>query len=342
LETIPVVILNWNGLNDTIACVDSVLAQSYPKLKVLVVDNASDNSEFEALTQRYGDIVKVELLQNTENIGFGPAHNRVFQQLIDQGFEKVALLNNDAVADNNWLSEALQAMQQQHADIVASKMLQFSKRNLLDSAGLKMLNTGEILPRGHGKASSGYTWREHVTGFCAGACLIKLSVIDEIGGFDPFFDTGYEDAELSLRAFVDGKTIVYEPQSMVYHKMGQSLEKVKTYKRTLKIMRDINYTALVNLPLAVLFIHLPFYLLRNLFILLVLLLTLRFQYFLYFFHSLALTIFIDSKYILKSRRGVQRKISMRKMLKAQQFFIKHDTDRFYRYIVKRTPHKFEQ
>lgn len=342
METIAVVILNWNGLNDTIACVDSVLAQSHPATKVFVVDNASDNNEFEALTLRYGGLAQVELLQNDENIGFGPAHNRVFKQLIELGFKKVALLNNDAVADTTWLSDALQAMQQQQADIVACKMLQFSNRKLMDSAGLKMLNTGEILPRGHGKASTMHPRREELMGFCAGACLIKLSVIDEIGGFDPFFDTGYEDAELSLRAFVGGKRIVYEPQSVVYHKMGQSLVKVKTYKRTLKIMRDINYTTLVNLPLVVLLVHMPFYLLRNLFILLVFMFAFRFQYFLYFFHSLALTIFIDSKYILKSRRRVQRKISVLKMLKAQQFFIKHDAGRFYRYIIKRNPHKFEQ
>ncbi|MBN1768114.1 MAG: glycosyltransferase family 2 protein [Prolixibacteraceae bacterium] len=342
MKTIPVVILNWNGLNDTIACVDSVLNQSYQHLKVYVVDNASGNNEFEALTQRYAGLAQVELLRNTENMGFGPAHNRVFKQLIEQGFGNVALLNNDAVADTNWLSAALEAMKQQYADIVACKMLQFSDRNLLDSAGLTMLNTGEILPRGHGKASNIHPHREEVMGFCAGACLIKLSVIDEIGGFDPFFDTGYEDAELSLRAFVNGKTIIYEPQSVVYHKMGQSLVKVKTYKRTLKIMRDINYTALVNLPLTVLLINMPFYLLRNLFILLIFLFTLRVRYILYFFHSLALTIFIDLKYILKSRRKVQHKISVLKMLKAQQFFIKYDAARFYRYILKRTPHKFEQ
>lgn len=342
MESIAVVILNWNGLTDTIACVDSVLAQSYPATKVFVVDNASDNNEFEALTLRYGGFAQVELLQNDENIGFGPAHNRVFKQLIELGFKKVALLNNDAVADTTWLSEALQAMQQQQADIVACKMLQFSNRKLMDSAGLKMLNTGEILPRGHGKASSGYNNPENVTGFCAGACLINLWLIDELGGFDPFFDTGYEDAELSLRAFVGGKKIVYEPQSVVYHKMGQSLIKVKTYRRTLKIMRDVQYTALKNLPILVLAASFPFVFIRNVLVLIIFALSFRFRYIKIFFHALWYTFFVDFPHVRKHRRVLSVKIRFFDIIRAQEFFLKHDIYRFYQYILKNTPHKFEQ
>jgi GT2 family glycosyltransferase len=212
----------------------------------------------------------------------------------------------------------------------------------MDSAGLKMLNTGEILPRGHGKASSGYNNPENVTGFCAGACLINLWLIDELGGFDPFFDTGYEDAELSLRAFVGGKKIVYEPQSVVYHKMGQSLIKVKTYRRTLKIMRDVQYTALKNLPILVLAASFPFVFIRNVLVLIIFALSFRFRYIKIFFHALWYTFFVDFPHVRKHRRVLSVKIRFFDIIRAQEFFLKHDIYRFYQYILKNTPHKFEQ
>jgi GT2 family glycosyltransferase len=342
LNKIPVIILNWNGLADTIKCTESVLEQSYPEYMVFLIDNGSPNNEFDALAQRFGGVSNVELIKNTHNIGFGNAHNLLFQQLINAGFSHVALINNDAIAQANWLNEAVNALIAEDSDIVACKMLQHNNRSLIDSAGLKMLNTGEIIPRGQGKQSISFSKREQVLGFCGGACLIKLSLINEIGGFDTYFDTGYEDAELSLRALVNGKKIIFEPNSVVDHKMGQSLAKVKSYARTLKIMRDINYTALTNLPLSVLIINFPFYVLKCLMMLLVFIISFRFRYLIFFFHSLVLTIFVDFKLILKNRRLKKRKIGCIKMLFSQQFFLIHDYQRFSNYILKRQAHKFEQ
>lgn len=342
LIKIPVIILNWNGLGDTIKCTESVLKQSYTNYVIFLIDNGSSNNEFDALAQRFGGYSNIELIKNIHNIGFGNAHNQVFQQLINVGFHYVALINNDAIAHPDWLKGAVDALMAEDTDIVACKMLQHNNSSLIDSAGLKMLNTGEIIPRGHGEKSINFSKREQVMGFCGGACFIKLAVINEIGGFDAFFDTGYEDAELSLRALVNGKKIVFTPNSVVEHKMGQSLSKVKSYDRTLKIMRDINYTALTNLPILVLVVNFPFYVLQRLVMVLVFILSFRFRYLVFFFHSLALTVFVDYKVIIKNRRLKKRKIGCIKMLFSQQFFLKHDYQRFSKYILKRQAHKFEQ
>jgi GT2 family glycosyltransferase len=342
LETVAVIILNWNGLADTIECVESVLEQSYTEYKIFLIDNGSDNSEFDALVQKFGHNAQIELIKNQNNLGFGPAHNNLFRHLIEAGYNNAALINNDAVAHSAWIEEALSAMQQNSADVIACKMLQYNNRQLIDSAGLKMLNTGEILPRGHSRHEKHYSKAKTVSSFCAGGCLLKLSIIERVGGFDTYFDTGYEDAELGLRVFVSGLKIVYAPQSILYHKMGQSLAKVKSYERTLKIMRDVNYTVLKNMPLSVLQINFPFYLLRSVFILLLFIISLRPKFVLVFFHSLFYTLFRDFQSIIKQRRLVLRKITFFEILKGQQFFIIYDFTRFVKYIIKWKPHKFEQ
>ncbi|HKM92313.1 MAG TPA: glycosyltransferase family 2 protein [Prolixibacteraceae bacterium] len=342
MNTIAVVILNWNGLADTIECVESVLKQSFTNYKIFLVDNASSSYEFDALSQRFGQYSNFEMMRNSTNIGFGIAHNLVFEKLITHGYKTVALINNDAVAQNDWLEKSLQVLEAENADIVACKMVQYYRRDLLDSAGLKMLNTGEILPRGHGYSAERFRRVDHVVSFCAGACLMQLSVIEKIGGFDPFFDTGYEDAELGLRATVSGHKIVYAPEAVVYHKMGQSLVKIKSHKRTLKIMRDVNYSALKNLPLANLVFNFPFYFVRNLFVVVLFGLSCRWRYISYFFNALFCTLQVDFKIILKNRELVNKKIGFFAMLNKQEFFVRHDFARFINFIVKRKPHKFEQ
>lgn len=342
MNTIAIVILNWNGLSDTIECVESVLDQSFTNYKIFLVDNASLSYEFDALSQRFGHYSNFEMIRNSTNLGFGMAHNLVFEKLIAYGYKTVALINNDAVAQNDWLEKSLQLLNTENADIVACKMIQYYQRDLLDSAGLKMLNTGEILPRGHGYSAQLFNRIDNVVSFCAGACLMKLSLIEKIGGFDPFFDTGYEDAELGLRATVSGHKIVFAPEAVVYHKMGKSLIKIKSNDRTLKIMRDVNYSALKNLSLTNLVFNFPFYFFRNLLVVIIFGLSFRWRYISYFFNALFCTLQVDFEIILKSRKLVNNKLGFFAMLNKQEFFIKHDFARFINYIVKRKPHKFEQ
>lgn len=341
METIPVIILNWNGLDDTIACVDSVLGQSYPFVRIFIVDNGSSGPDFDALSQRYGYVRNVELIKNSFNVGFGNAHNQIFERLINLDYNVVALLNNDTVAHSDWINEAYNALISENADAVASNMLQYYNRKLIDSKGLKMLNTGEILPIGHGHLASDDYNQKQVMGFCAGACLLRLSLIKQIGGFDPFFDTGYEDAELSIRAIVNYKRIIFVPGAIVFHKMGQSVKKIKSYKRTLKIIRDINYAALTNLPVMNIVLNFPFVLLRNISIVLLFVVSFRFSYPAMLLRATTLTIFVDLKTILRNRKLKTRSIGFWKLLIFQHFFLKHDLERFWRHIINKEAHKFE-
>ncbi|MBN1926634.1 MAG: glycosyltransferase family 2 protein [Prolixibacteraceae bacterium] len=341
MDKLAVIVLNWNGLADTIECMESLLKQSRQGFRIFLVDNRSGNDEYSELEKLYGSNSNVELIQNTTNLGFGKAHNHVFEMLIQKGFQKVALINNDAVAAPDWLEQACKTINEKEADIVACKMVNYQNRKLLDSAGLYMLNTGEILPRGHNQPEEKFNHREPVISFCAGACLIKLDVIEEIGGFDDFFDTGYEDAELGLRAFIAGKNILYEPNSIVFHKMGQSLSKVTSYRRTRKIMQDVRYSYFKLMPWQAIALNTPFCILRLAFILLLHLLTFRFRYPALFFDAWFQFLTHDVKNITNSSFTIKRKISLMRLLSMQKFFLKTDFQRFITYFVKGIPTKFE-
>jgi GT2 family glycosyltransferase len=90
-----VVILNWNLKDDTIVCVSSVLASSCKRLRVVVVDNGSQDGSALALVDRFGEAI--DLIVNEENLGFAKGINVGIQHALAQGADWVLLLNNDTI-----------------------------------------------------------------------------------------------------------------------------------------------------------------------------------------------------------------------------------------------------
>lgn len=338
---IPVIILNWNGAADTVKCVESVLAQSYSDVHIYLLDNNSAPADCKVIATRYFNHDQVTLVLNNSNLGFGKAHNECLERhIFPKNYEYVAFLNNDAFAEPNWLQNALSHLKEKKADAVACRMLNFFDDSKLDSAGLYMLNTGEILPRGHGDDANSYKEPEEVIGFCAGACLLRTEALKDVGLFDDFFHTGYEDAELSLRFFVKGKRIVYAPNSVVRHKISVSLNKVADKEKAVKIQRDIHYTLYKVLPSGLRWRYLPAYLFRTSLLLGVHLLLFRLTYISVWL--MALKHFYGGDLRIARERKVKRIRTKKEIRKHIVSFWKADLKRFRKYILKGQRNQFEK
>src|SRR6185369_8876479 len=101
---VSVVVVNFRGAEDTIACLESMRDLDYPELEVIVVDNASGDGSAEVLTARFPDARVLALDVNT---GFAGGCNHGAAQATGQ---YVAFLNNDARPDPAWLTEAVGAL----------------------------------------------------------------------------------------------------------------------------------------------------------------------------------------------------------------------------------------
>jgi GT2 family glycosyltransferase len=256
--TIPVIVLNWNGLDDTIECVDALLRMEHPDFRIILVDNGSEPDQSEALIHRYGGVAGVEVRRNDSNLGFTRGVNRELQGLVDaEGIEFVALLNNDAVPTEGWLSALEHCARARGAGLVASRMLRYENDKLLDNAGHQLLITGEILPRGSGKPAAGFSKPATIVGACAGAALISRTLLREVGLFDLYFQTGYEDAELGLRALMAGYPTVYCPEAIVRHKISRSVDRIRDRAFAIKLQQDITYTWFKLAPTGLLLMSFP-------------------------------------------------------------------------------------
>ncbi|MCB0689650.1 MAG: glycosyltransferase family 2 protein, partial [Saprospiraceae bacterium] len=259
---IPVIVVNWNGMEDTIECMESLLATTGPEIMIHLVDNGSDNNEGRLLAQKFHNNEMVRVYQLKDNIGFAKANNQILTKILQEDFKYVALINNDTIVDKNWMHSFLETAVQKEAQMVSAKLLRYDRPDIIDNLGHQMLNTGEIIPVAHDQPAEKYPESFENMGSCAGAALYATDMLRKIGIFDPFFSTGYEDAELGLRAFMAGYRSVYAPDVIILHKGGQSIKKVFNYRYALMIQSSIWYTYFKLVPLTAILVSLPFILIK--------------------------------------------------------------------------------
>jgi GT2 family glycosyltransferase len=148
------------------------------------------------------------------------------------GYEFVALFNNDAVADKNWLKNLLGAAQKHSkAGIVTGKFMRSDKKHI-DSTADMLSIYGLPFPRGRNELDTGqYDNGEYIFGATGGASLYRMSMFYKIGLFDEDFFAYFEDVDISFRAQSAGWKVYYEPTAVAYHKIGATSSKMGSFPR---------------------------------------------------------------------------------------------------------------
>ncbi len=342
---IPVIIINWNGFQDTIECLDSVLKTTGIEIAVYLMDNGSSNQEGRKLADRFKDEPSISVRQLPENIGFAKANNLILEELVRDNYPFVALLNNDTVVDPSWLEAMVGLAKFHNLDMVSAKLINYFNRQQIDNLGHQVLNTGEIVPIAHKAAVDDYSMSVMNLGPCAGAALYSVEMLKKIGLFDPFFSTGYEDAELGLRGIVAGYQSALAPDALVYHKMGQSVSKVFDDQYAIMIQSAIWYTYFKLMPAGVILISMPFILVKNFLLTLVNIFFLRWKYLKIQWRAIWITVTKNRKLIIRNRRKFYssvRTISTWQILGKQRFFLWFDIVRFYQIFIRQKKSALDQ
>lgn len=164
----------------------------------------------------------LKLIRNTANVGFCAANNQGFA-VSDSEF--VALLNNDAEADPEWLSALARVLENAPAaGMAASKILVYEDPRRIDKAAHLIYPDGQNRGRGTGEFDTGqYDQVEEALWPDGCAAMYRREMLDQIGGFDEDFFAYADDAELGLRGRIAGWTCIYTPQAVVRHHRGATL-----------------------------------------------------------------------------------------------------------------------
>ena len=227
MNSVAIIILNWNGIEDTLTCIDSLLLQTYKDFRIVVVDNGSDKASLTALKklqQQYKE--GVEVIYNSKNLGFTGGVNTGIKWAIENEFEYIALFNNDAVADKGWLAALVSAIEPKAIAIATGQLLHIDGQTI-DSTGELYSNWGLPFSRNRNEPTvSAPTEKDFVFGATGGATLYRTTLFHEIGVFDDAFFAYYEDADLNFRSQLAGRRAIYTPEAIAYHKQGATSKKL--------------------------------------------------------------------------------------------------------------------
>jgi GT2 family glycosyltransferase len=217
--SVLVVILNWNGWEDTLTSVDSVLRLDYHNFRVLVVDNCSTNESVARLRTIRDD--RVELLELPENRGPAGGHNEGFKRALAASFQYVWMLDNDAVVEDKVTLRSLVALGESNPKIglVSPRLADPGVEGRLNFCGCICSMDPFIYDRTN-DPEEGRRWaREYPNaGLLVGAALlVKCSIIREIGMLDERLFAYYEDYDYSYRSSQSGYRNVMDENSTVRH-----------------------------------------------------------------------------------------------------------------------------
>jgi GT2 family glycosyltransferase len=217
LPLMSIVVLNWNGLDDTKICLEHLNKLDYPNYEIIVVDNGSRPDQKEYLRQRR-DII---LVDNPVNRGFTGGH---IDGLAKAKGEFVVLLNNDAVMQSNYLREALTYFEDPAVAAVGGRSYFWNDdQPILDETNAfyayQTINvqTGEAF-----MASSDFGVPQVVNNVSGSAVVMRRSVINEIGYLYDRFFAYFEETDLFARVKRAGYKVVYSPDLHIWHRNGAS------------------------------------------------------------------------------------------------------------------------
>ena len=270
MPAVSVIIANWNGAGVLGECLDSLRRQTFTDFEVILVDNGSTDGSVDLAKKHYDNQAKI--IELDRNYGYGVANNRGIEAA--QG-RLIALLNNDAAADEHWLEELVEAARADDArfasppdahagkkdaegdssvftgpriGMFASKILNYDNRDIIDNVGHLMYPDGLNRGRGRLEKDDGRFDTPCEALFPSGcAALYRREMLDQIGLFDEDFFAYGDDTDIGMRGRLAGWGCWYVPTAVVYHRYSATAGEYSALKAYL-VERNRIFIALKYLP----------------------------------------------------------------------------------------------
>jgi hypothetical protein len=236
-----VILINWNGADDTIACLES-LDKAKGDFIVVVADNGSTDDSLERIRQyASGLTIKADVIALDRNWGFAAGNNRAIHYASRYNPDSYMLLNNDTVVEPDFL-QRIQEYRSAHPRVkVIGPMIRYwYDKDLIWSCGGKLVFGSRKSNYRNCKVQDVKCDREMKVSFISGCALyVDASLVDKDGKLlsERFF-FGEEDYEFAHRMKRMGEKMVILTDSVIYHKVGSSARKMSDRA---KLGRDYIY-----------------------------------------------------------------------------------------------------
>lgn len=215
-KRIAIILVNWNGYEDTIRCIESIKACNDKNSNIIVVDNCSTNNSVQIIQQTFPDI---DLIPHANNAGFGGGNNIGVRRANDLGAECIWLLNNDAMLLPDSIASARDFLENNPgADIIGTSVYEMDKESDIQSYGCGIVNFNigkAYLISDREKIKD----LDYITGT---SMIMRMEVYDRMLGFDEDYFLYWEDTDFSYRAKDLGYKLGVAENVKILHKRSAS------------------------------------------------------------------------------------------------------------------------
>jgi len=254
-QEVYIILVNYNGWRDTIECIQSLIATTYPRLNIIVVDNDStDNSishiidflesnayhfqnSFNLKENVVGEKYNIQdiytehsilereftLIKSNENLGFSGGNNIGMRYAIDCQADYILLLNNDTTVFHDFIEPLVDTLEQyDDVGLVGGKIYDYNSRDNFIAGGYIDLLRGS----GYHYYNKNSEQIKEVSFLSGCLWMLKRDVLEEVGFLDENFFLYIEDVEYCYRMNKYHKKLIYNPNSKIFHKESQSTGKM--------------------------------------------------------------------------------------------------------------------
>ncbi|MGD8496009.1 MAG: glycosyltransferase family 2 protein [Gemmatimonadales bacterium] len=239
--SVAAIVLGFDRLAKTRACVASLLRSEHVDLRVLLFDNGSSDGTAEAIAAEFPD---VQVVGSPTNLGAAEGRNRaVGAATTAWAPELLWFVDDDAEVHPGAGAALATPFQEPDADrlgATAGKIRYPGEPARIYVAGGSELHLwrGDTSPRGQGELDRGQYDRREPCVPGAGCTMVRREAFEAVGGFDPAYDPyGYEDLDFSLRLIESGWRVLYVPEAVAWHERGNTLGRGRYTAQYAKIKR---------------------------------------------------------------------------------------------------------
>ncbi len=225
---VSIITVNYNQPAVTCELISSLRKISYPNTEIIVVDNASPDTDPTVIKKSFPEIT---LVINKMNSGFAGGNNAGIRHAHGK---YLLFLNNDTEVAPDFL-EPLVSTLEAHPGIgaVSPQIRFFDQPDTLQFAGFSGINPYTVRGRGLGwhRKDEGQFDKDITTAYVHGAAMIvPFDVIRKVGLMAECYFLYYEELDWSNRIKQEGYSLWYVHDSVVYHKESVSTGKMSASK----------------------------------------------------------------------------------------------------------------
>ncbi|HEY1074542.1 MAG TPA: glycosyltransferase family 2 protein [Patescibacteria group bacterium] len=226
------ILINWNGKEDTLRCLESLTKSNYPTNHTVVVDNASSDDSLAVIKKQFPEIT---LLPQSKNLGFSGGNNKGMVWALEHDADYCFILNNDTTVEPNTITRLVETFQTNtHIGAVGPLIRYMEPKDTIAALGGTIRwNKAEAIQGYNQEPVTNAPKEPFETDFLtAAAVLVSKQAIEKAGMLPEGYFYGMEDAAWCVHIKRAGFTLVADPCTAIDHKesaaTGQS-SPIKAY-----------------------------------------------------------------------------------------------------------------